>query len=631
MTTSTNLAAPSYNQYGQFMPSNATNYYSTTTAVTTINGAPITTISAQITFNEVANSSNGQASFFNMINAKLEDGTPVYIGIHEPGASFGSSTNPGGTADMAIFSYPSSTVLNPQNGSGTYSFVDGGLPSERLYNGNLNVAAGATYTVTMSIQNGSLYGSITDSTGKTLSLGYISGINATAFENITNPGHENTSTVAGSQQASDDVIISNVEYNGIAVSDYILPGTVTNNANPASDYLVQGQPLTEQNGNAIGNPVGSQVTREIGGDYMETASGSGINEVTLAGDSGMVVIGGNASSELKLTSQYHNIVQDSVVSVPILDLNGQVGTMTAAEYSQFTTFNGTGGVTIVDSAAKVSGIISSLDALSNSGKSVSITLTDSGIPTVTLPADLVAGVHITATSGDYSLAITAPSASASITGSGAALGNTLDFASASSQYTITPNASHTGFTISGNGVTDAVSNVQAVQFSDTTIIVAQTPGTSDAPTTGNITELYAAVFGRLPDVPGLAYYQNQLVANPGTPLTQFAQQFLASPEYQNNSAHGYAQTTEGDTQFITDLYNNLLHRAPAAGDAAWYEANVVSPLVQGASPGTAAYTAALAVAHAAVITDFSQSAEFLNDVQITTTAPASSQHWLLLI
>jgi len=610
-TTTTNLAAPSYNQYGQFEPTGTTN---NSTVVTTINGTPITTISAQMTFNEVASPSNGEASFFNMINAKLENGTQVYIGIHEPGTTFSSSANAGGSADLAIFS-DSAAVLNPQGGSNTYSFVDGGQPSQRLWNNNLNLTAGATYTVTMSIQNGDLYGSITDSAGHTLNLGYISNINATAFESITFPGHENTSTVAGSQQASDDVIVSNVEYNGT----------------PVSDYVFQGEPLSEQDANAVGNPVGSQVTREIGGDYMETASGPGINEVTLAGNSGMVIIGGNANSALKLTSQYSSIVQDSVTSVPILDLNGQVGTMTAAEYSQFTTFNGAGGVDILDSAANVSSVISSLDALASSGKSVAITLTDSGIPTLTLPADLVATAHITANSGNYSLAITAPGTSAAITGSAAALGNTLDLSGAASQYAITANASHTGFTISGDGITDVATDVQAVKFSDITVMIAQAPGTGAAPTTGNITELYAAVFGRLPDVPGLAYYQNQLTANPNTPLTQFAQQFLASPEYQNNSAHDYAQTAIGDAQFVTDLYSNLLHRAPATGDAAWYEANVIVPLTQGVTPGTAAYTSALAYAHAAVITDFSQSAEFLNDVQVSATMPASAQHWLVLI
>jgi hypothetical protein len=36
-------------------------------------------------------------------------------------------------------------------------------------------------------------------------------------------------------------------------------------------------------------------------------------------------------------------------------------------------------------------------------------------------------------------------------------------------------------------------------------------------------------------------------------------------------------------------------------------------------------------AHAALLVDFSNSAEFVSDVQVTATNPASAQHWLVLI
>jgi len=161
--------------------------------------------------------------------------------------------------------------------------------------------------------------------------------------------------------------------------------------------------------------------------------------------------------------------------------------------------------------------------------------------------------------------------------------------------------------------------------------VAQTPGNSAAPTAGNITELYGAVFGRLPDVAGLNYYTKELAANPSLPLTLFAQGFLASPEYTGNIAHAYSLTTAGDTLFITDAYNNLLHRAPGPTDTAWYLTTVIAPFLNGQTPGTAAYTAADTLAHAYVITDFSASAEFLNDVTVTAQHPANTAHWLVLI
>lgn len=175
-----------------------------------------------------------------------------------------------------------------------------------------------------------------------------------------------------------------------------------------------------------------------------------------------------------------------------------------------------------------------------------------------------------------------------------------------------------------------ISGVQALAFSDHTVIVAQTPGSS-AVTTGNITELYSAVFGRLPDVPGLAFYQQFLAKYPATPLTSFAQYFFSSPEYSGNSAHNYAQSAAGDAQFITDSYQNLLHRAPEAGANDFYQTNVIAPLLKGLTAGTAAYAQAEAQAHALVLTYFSQSPEFLTDVQVTAAHPADATHWLVLI
>jgi hypothetical protein len=47
--------------------------------------------------------------------------------------------------------------------------------------------------------------------------------------------------------------------------------------------------------------------------------------------------------------------------------------------------------------------------------------------------------------------------------------------------------------------------------------------------------------------------------------------------------------------------------------------------------GTTAYTAAELAAHAVVLSDFSASAEFLANIEITAQHPASAQHWLVLL
>jgi hypothetical protein len=195
-----------------------------------------------------------------------------------------------------------------------------------------------------------------------------------------------------------------------------------------------------------------------------------------------------------------------------------------------------------------------------------------------------------------------------------------------------PSGNGSGFTIAGNGITDQVSGVQSLQFSDHTDIVAsKTASVAGAVSSAQVTEMYGAVLGRTPDVSGLSFYENFAAANASTPFLQFAEWFLASGEYKNNPAHNYAQTVAGDEQFITDSYQNLLHRTPSAGETSFYETNVIASALANLTPGTAAYAAADTQAHALLLVYFSQSAEFLGDVQVTAQTPTSAQHWLVLI
>jgi hypothetical protein len=291
-------------------------------------------------------------------------------------------------------------------------------------------------------------------------------------------------------------------------------------------------------------------------------------------------------------------------------------------------------VSVTDTGANIAANLDALQALVNSGKLSGATMTDSGFVNVSVTPTQLSNDHglLAGINGNFNLMEDASSANLTMTGlSGHA--NTALFTGTATQYTLTPSGDGTSFTITDNGTgrssVDHLSNFTALQFSNGTDFVAQTPGTTQI-TTGNVTELYGAVFGRLPDAPGLAFYQAELKANPNLSLFSLAQNFLASPEYQNNSAHNYAESASGDSQFITDAYNNLLHRAPETGAIPFYQA-IVAQYTNGLTAGTAAYAAAQAQGHAVVLTDFSQSAEFLNDVQITATNPASAQHWLYLI
>ena len=288
---------------------------------------------------------------------------------------------------------------------------------------------------------------------------------------------------------------------------------------------------------------------------------------------------------------------------------------------------------VSDSAANVTRSLDGLESLATQGKLGSIALSDSGIPTLSISAaqSVSDATVLQAISGSYVLSVTVPAGGGTVEGV-KGQGATAVFSGAASQYTITQAGDGVTFTVSSASGTVHLSNITALQFSDFTDIVAsQTPPAGGAVSSAMVTELYGAVLGRLPDVPGLAYYEASAAASPTLPFIQFAEWFLASPEYTGNAAHSYALNSQGDAQFITDCYNNLLGRGPAAGDVAWYQSHIIAPILSGLVSGTAAYAAAETQAHAQVLAAFSQSPEFLADVTVTAQHPSSAQHWLVLV
>jgi hypothetical protein len=307
----------------------------------------------------------------------------------------------------------------------------------------------------------------------------------------------------------------------------------------------------------------------------------------------------------------------------------------AAAWQGYQTGLMTSAVHITDSANHVSANLDALQSLAASDMLSSITLTDSFIPTLSITSaqSTTDAAALNDIPGDFSVTQTVSGSDLTIAGVARALGNTALFSGNASSYTVTPTGDGVHFAVATTGSTNQLSNIQALQFGDFTEIVAPTPGSNGVVTGGNVAELYGAVFGRLPDVAGLNYYEKELSSNPALTLTTVAEDFLSSPEYTGNPEHNYAQTSAGDTQFITDCYNNLLNRAPESGAIPYYQ-NLISEFTNDLTPGTAAYTAAEMQAHATVLVDFSASAEFLSDVQITAAHPASAGftgHWLVLI
>lgn len=291
---------------------------------------------------------------------------------------------------------------------------------------------------------------------------------------------------------------------------------------------------------------------------------------------------------------------------------------------------------ISDTASHVAGNLDELAALAAEGKSLSIALTDAGIPTFALTAAQMtadAGV-LGSTSGPFQLSVDASQAGIDVTGI-VGHATVLRFTDVAAHYAIAAAGDGAGLTVTdiatGRTSVDHLRDITELAFADSHVFLASAPGTDGSVTSGNVAALYSAVLSRQPDAAGLAYYQNEARTVPGATLLNFAERFLASPEYGNNPAHAYAQSMAGDSQFIADSYRNLLHRTASAGEIAYYQDNVMKPTLADLTPGTQSYAAAQMRAHAQMLVYFSASPEFLQDVTVTAVHPPDAQHFLYLI
>ena len=169
---------------------------------------------------------------------------------------------------------------------------------------------------------------------------------------------------------------------------------------------------------------------------------------------------------------------------------------------------------------------------------------------------------------------TAGGANSTFTGNGGH--DTLVFHGAWSSYTITVSGTAVTATDTAqnrDGVTQTI-GVEYLQFTDRTTFVENADN-------ANIARLYAAALGRLPDTGGMSYWENiyttvspaakasgAIVALAETDiagtLTSIAAGFTGSNEFQQK----YGSLS--DAAFITQLYLNVLSRAPDTGGYAYW-------------------------------------------------------------
>lgn len=123
-------------------------------------------------------------------------------------------------------------------------------------------------------------------------------------------------------------------------------------------------------------------------------------------------------------------------------------------------------------------------------------------------------------------------------------------------YTITKSPS--GYTVTDKSTgtqTQVPATASQLLFADSAVLF------DPSGLEGQVYRLYQAAFNRKPDMGGLGF---QIDATQKIGLSAVADSFLASPEFRalyNNL---------DDAQFITQLYQNVLHRAPDAGGLAFH-------------------------------------------------------------
>jgi Ca2+-binding RTX toxin-like protein len=118
----------------------------------------------------------------------------------------------------------------------------------------------------------------------------------------------------------------------------------------------------------------------------------------------------------------------------------------------------------------------------------------------------------------------------------------------------------TGTTVSdkssAEGV-DTLTGIERVAFSDGTLAFDL------AGSAGQTYRLYAAAFDRKPDVPGLSFWIGAM--DSGQSLVTVATEFTRSGEF--TTMYG---TTHTPDEFLTKVYQHVLHRAPDAGGYAFW-------------------------------------------------------------
>jgi uncharacterized delta-60 repeat protein len=134
--------------------------------------------------------------------------------------------------------------------------------------------------------------------------------------------------------------------------------------------------------------------------------------------------------------------------------------------------------------------------------------------------------------------------------------DTVMYPLARASYTATRTS--TGWNVSGPGTSDSLVDVERLAFNDGTQVALDIGGNA-----GQAYRLYQAAFDRSPDGGGLSFWIHEL--DVGRTLEGVAAIFADSKEF--TATYGPLD----NRQFVTQLYSNVLHRAPDGGGLAFWQ------------------------------------------------------------
>ncbi|MBA5638400.1 DUF4214 domain-containing protein [Duganella sp. LX20W] len=328
----------------------------------------------------------------------------------------------------------------------------------------------------------------------------------------------------------------------------------------------------------------------------------------------------------------------------------------AADAAKLAPYYPQASFTVSDSAAQVQASLAALQALAAQGRLFGLTLTDGGMPVLSVTADQLVddGALLRAITSPYKLSVAGVGAGAArfVLQQGAMRTADVQFHPSTDGQALAGQVNTVvGFQNAtlGQGhhavVLDGARDHYAVRLDSSGQLELKNIAAGDADYNKSVTihgvsyivfngaatdaggnypnmyfvadahnaavaELYVAALGRLPDLRGLEYWETLLGG--GSALTDIAASFIASQEFQLRFPAAASPADLGgaaDQAFVTALYQNVLHRAPDAGGLHYW----LDRLANGGS-------------RADVLVSFALSPE---DESNTHAAPGHQNGWLI--